>query len=115
MSNSNLTHQKPKNKQKLTLRNAFLLSTAILVLHCSLFKQPLYLISSAIVAGELALSVDFLALFCVCVINNAVSGAGHDLLIVSMGHELCAEDVGAVSGANSCLDLNEKVRPSKKS
>lgn len=40
--------------------------------HCTLHIKS-YLISSAIVAGELALPVDFLALLCVRVENDAIS------------------------------------------
>lgn len=44
-------------------------------------------------AGELTLSVVLGALLSVGVVDDAVPGAGHDLLTIGVGHELCAEDV----------------------
>lgn len=44
-------------------------------------------------AGELTLSVVLSTLLCVGVIDNTVSGAGDDLLIVGVRHELSTEDI----------------------
>lgn len=52
-----------------------------------------YLISCSIMAGELTLSVVLRTLLSVSVVDDAVSGAGNDLLIVSVGHEFSAEDI----------------------
>lgn len=98
----NMRHQPPPHQVNCKQRLLF-------PSHCTLHITS-YLISSAIVAGELALPVDFLALLCVCVENDAISWAGHYLLIISVGHELCAEDVGPVSWTNSRLDLQTKVQ-----
>lgn len=48
-------------------------------------------------AGELTLSVELCTLLRVGVVDDAVSRARDDLLIVGVGHELCTEDVGAVT------------------
>lgn len=48
-------------------------------------------------AGELTLSVVLRTLLSVGVVDDAVSGAGDDLLIVSVGHELSAEDIRPVT------------------
>lgn len=44
-------------------------------------------------AGELTLSVVLWTFLGVGVEDDAVSGAGDNLLTISVGHELCAEDV----------------------
>lgn len=44
-------------------------------------------------AGELTLSVVLWTFLGVGIEDDAVSGAGNDLLTVCVGHELCAEDV----------------------
>jgi len=44
-------------------------------------------------AGELTLLVVLGALLRVGVVDDAVSGAGDDLLVVGVGHELGAEDI----------------------
>lgn len=46
--------------------------------------------------GELALSVELGTLLCVGVKDDAIAGAGHDLLVVGLRYELCAEDIGTV-------------------
>lgn len=52
-----------------------------------------YLIRCSIMAGELTLSVVLGTLLSVRVVDDAVAGAGDDLLTVGVGHELCTEDV----------------------
>lgn len=47
--------------------------------------------------GELTLSVVLWTLLGVGVEDDAVSGAGDDLLTVCVGHELCAKDVCSVT------------------
>lgn len=54
---------------------------------------PSYLIRCSVMAGELALPVVLWTFLGVGVEDDAVSGAGDDLLTVCVGHELCAEDV----------------------
>lgn len=62
-------------------------------------------------AGELTLPVVLGTLLRVGVVDDAVSGAGHDLLIVSVGHELGAEDVRPMARADGLLDLEgEKMK-----
>lgn len=61
-------------------------------------------------AGELTLSVVLGALLSVGVVDDAVSGAGHDLLTVGVGHELCAEDVRPMTRAYGLLDLQKETR-----
>lgn len=48
-------------------------------------------------AGELTLPVELGTLLGVGVVDDTVSGAGHDLLIVGVGHKLCTEDVCPVT------------------
>lgn len=59
---------------------------------CSV-KYFSYLISCSIMASELTLSVVLRTLLGVGVVDDAVSGAGDNLLTVGVGHELCTEDV----------------------
>lgn len=59
---------------------------------CSV-KYFSYLISCSIMAGELTLSVVLRTLLSVGVVDDAVSGAGDNLLTVGVGHELCTKDV----------------------
>lgn len=52
-----------------------------------------YLISCSIMAGELTLSVVLRTLLSVGVVDDAISGAGDDLLVIGVGHELRTEDI----------------------
>lgn len=52
-----------------------------------------HLISGSIMAGELTLSVVLGTLLSVGVVDDAVSRAGDNFLIVGVGHELRTEDV----------------------
>lgn len=68
-----------------------------------------YLIRCSIMAGELTLSVVLRTLLSVGVVDDAVSGAGDDLLAVGVGHELCTEDVRAMTRTYGLLDLRKKT------
>lgn len=59
-------------------------------------------------AGELTLSVVLWTLLGVGVVDDAVSGAGDDLLIVGVRHELCTEDVCTMTRAYRLLDLRKE-------
>lgn len=48
-------------------------------------------------AGELILSVKLSTLLGVGVVDDAVTGAGYDLLVIGVGHELSTEDICAVA------------------
>lgn len=52
-----------------------------------------YLIRCSVMASELTLSVVLSTLLSVGVVDNAVSRAGDDLLVIGVGHELSAEDI----------------------
>lgn len=58
-----------------------------------MFPQQQHLVSCSVMAGELALPVVLRTLLRVGVVDDAVSRAGDDLLIVGVRHELGAEDV----------------------
>lgn len=60
-------------------------------------------------AGELTLSVVLWTLLGVGVEDDAVSGAGDDLLTICVGHELCAEDVCPMTWAYWVFDLQQKL------
>ena len=59
-------------------------------------------------AGELTLPVQLQTLLRVRVVDDAVPRAGDDLLVVGVGHELSAEDVGPVTRPYRLLDLRRE-------
>lgn len=61
-------------------------------------------------AGKLTLSVVLWTLFSVGVVDNAISGAGDDLLIVGVGHELCTEDVCTMTWTYRLLNLKKRSK-----
>lgn len=67
-----------------------------------------HLICCSVMAGELTLPVVLGTLLGVGVEDDAVSGAGDDLLTICVGHELCAEDVCPMTWAYWVFDLQKK-------
>ena len=68
-----------------------------------------YLVCSTVVAGELALSVELMALLCVGGVDDAIPRAGDDLLVVGVGHELCTENVRTMTRPYGLLNLRGKA------
>lgn len=72
-----------------------------------------YLICSSIVAGHLTLPIGVWTLLCVCVEDDAISWTGHNLLVISLGHEFCTENVSSVTWPNCCFDLMKNGKSGK--
>ena len=86
------------------LRFKKILKTAQVLCHVDISPVQ-YLISCPIVTGELALSVELRTLLSVGVVDDAVSRAGDDLLIVGVRHELRTEDVCPMTWTYGLLNL----------